>query len=491
MASDNNRERRQGSTGSTSNRDRNRNTSGRAGSQSRSGSSQSRNSQGRSGSTQNRSSQSRNGSTQNRNVQNRSSSPARPASRNGGHTAPSGKPRQNADARSRRSYDEDYSGRTRIVREEPGQKKHKNLPWVIALVLELVIVLVLLAAFVYTWANSRLDRIETVDLNETKTNEDIKEETVQKMTGTQTFVLYGLDTRDLELDKSASRSDCMIICVINNDTKKVKLVSVYRDTLLDMRDDTHGLQKAAHAYAYGGVQQSINMLNANLDLNIQDFVTVNFTALEKAIDALGGLDIEVKESELKKLNDSIREQMYYDPSLNSSLIDQTGIIHMDGVQATAWARVRATDQGDITRTWRQRTVISKMIEKAKQSDLDTLLATIDSVVDYVSTSLSKDEIMALAKNFMVEGYELDVTTGFPFTWNTETLDDLGSILGACDLETNVTMLHKFLYGNDNYEASNTVKDISQRVIDRTGFTNTLDLDTFQIEDDVDSIVDKN
>ena len=484
MASDNNRERRQGSTGSASNRDRNRNSSGRTGGQSKNGGSQNRNSQSRNGSPQNRNSRNRsNGGSGKREASRSGSQPAR-------RTAPSGKPKQNMDARSRRSYNEDYSGKTGIVVEEPKQKKHKNLPWVIALVLELVLVLVLVGAFAYEWADSRLDRINKVDLNETKTNEDMKEETVQKMTGTQTFVLYGLDTRDLDLDKSSSRSDCMIICVINNDTKKVKLVSVYRDTILDMGDDTHGFQKAAHAYAYGCVQQSINMLNTNLDLNIQDFVTVNFTALEKAIDAMGGLDIEVKESELKKLNDSIREQMYYDPSMNSSLIDQTGLIHMDGVQATAWARVRATDQGDITRTWRQRTVISKMIEKAKQSDLDTLLATIDSVVDYVSTSLSKDEIMSLAKNFITEGYELDVTTGFPFTWNTMNHDTLGSILIPCDLETNVKMLHKFLYGNDTYEASDTVKNTSQEIVNMTGFTNTLDIDTFRIEDDPDSIANK-
>ena len=174
MASDNNRERRQGSTGSASNRDRNRNSSGRTGGQSKNGGSQSRNSQSRN-------SQSRNGSPQNRNSRNRSNggSGKQGASRSGSQparrTAPSGKPKQNVDARSRRSYNEDYSGRTGIVVEEPKQKKRKNLPWVIALVLELVLVLVLVGAFAYEWADSRLDRINKVNLNETKTNEDMKE----------------------------------------------------------------------------------------------------------------------------------------------------------------------------------------------------------------------------------------------------------------------------------------------------------------------------
>jgi anionic cell wall polymer biosynthesis LytR-Cps2A-Psr (LCP) family protein len=215
-------------------------------------------------------------------------------------------------------------------------------------------------------------------------------------------------------------------------------------------------------------------------------VAVNFTALTEAIDALGGLDIELKESELNKLNQCIDEQIGVN-GIEAEHVYSTGIVHLNGVQATAYARIRSTDEGDITRTWRQRTVISKMIEAAKSAGVSKLLECIDVVVDDVSSSLTKKEIISLAKNCF--DYNLSTTTGFPFTLTTPTMDGISYVV-ACDLATNATALHNFLFEDDAYVPSTTVSTISQNIVNKSGYVNTLDLTTFTVEDDVDSIVNK-
>lgn len=367
------------------------------------------------------------------------------------------------------------------------KKKNKNLPWLISFVVEIIVIIGIGALFLMEYINSRYENVDYQELDDTVINPDLDSATVEHMTGYTTIALFGIDTRSTEMEEEGSRSDCIIICSINNDTQEVKMVSVYRDTYLELANESQSYEKATHAYAYGGAQGAVNMLNKNLDLNITEYVSVNFTALTEAIDALGGLDIELKSSELNKLNECITEQMYYDPEHQSSYVYETGLVHLDGVQATAYARIRSTDQGDITRTWRQRHVISLMIDAAKAGGLSTVTNCIDVVVDDISTSLSKSEITSLATNCF--NYQLSTTTGFPFTWNTTTLSVAGSIVAPCDLETNVIMLHRFLYDDYDYVPSATVSRISANVAAATGFYNQLDLDTFVIEDDADSIVD--
>jgi LCP family protein required for cell wall assembly len=364
------------------------------------------------------------------------------------------------------------------------KRKKKNKGWKIALVVELLVAIVLAVFLVKSYINSTFDKMDYTELTDTHVNEDLNEESVKKMTGYTNIALFGIDTRDAGMVDNGVRSDSIIICSINNDTQEVKLVSVYRDTYLELCNNSTSYEKAAHAYAYGGAQGAVNMLNKNLDLNITDYVAVNFTALTEAIDALGGLDIELKESELYKLNQCIDEQIGVN-GIQSDHVTTTGVVHLNGVQATAYARIRSTDEGDITRTWRQRTVISKMIEAAKSAGLSKLLDCIDVVVDDVSSSLTKAEIMSLAKNCF--DYQLSTTTGFPFTLAAPTMDGVSYVV-ACDLATNTTALHQFLFEDDAYTPSTTVSTISQNVVNKSGYGNNLDLETFTVEDDVDSIV---
>jgi LCP family protein required for cell wall assembly len=367
------------------------------------------------------------------------------------------------------------------------KKKSKNKPWVIALIAELILICIIVGWYATHLVNKVTEKIVHEELTDVKVNEDLSDETVEKMTkGYKTIALFGVDTRDTEISETGTRSDAIIICSINNDTQEVKLVSVYRDTYLELSNESQSYEKITHAYAYGGASAAVNALNKNLDLNITEYITVNFTALTEAIDALGGLDIELKSSELNKLNQCIEEQMRVN-GIQSTYVYDTGVVHLDGVQSTAYARIRSTDQGDITRAWRQRKVISLMVDKAKSAGLSKLTDCINVVADDISTSLSKSEILDLAKNCF--NYDIASSVGFPFTWATPTLASKGSIVAACDLETNVTVLHRYLYDDYDYEPSQTVKNISARVVSDTGYSNQIDLDTFTVENDEESICD--
>lgn len=365
------------------------------------------------------------------------------------------------------------------------KRKLKNRPWIIAFVIEIVALILICVFMVKNYFDSRYGKVDYLDLDDTHVNDDLDDNTMENMSGYTTIALFGIDTRDSGMVDEGSRSDCIIICSINNDTQEIKMVSLYRDTYLELCNSKASYEKCTHAYAYDGPQGAVDMLNKNLDLNITEFVSVNFTALTEAIDALGGLDIELKSSELSKLNECIDEQMRIN-GIQSDYVYNTGVVHLNGVQATAYARIRSTDQGDITRTWRQRTVISKMIEAAKSQGLSKLLDCVDVVVDDISTSLSQAELTSLITNCF--NYELGTTTGFPFTYKATKINSL-SVIAASDLETNVTMLHRFLYDDYDYTPSATVTNISKNISNASGVVNELDLNTFTVEDDEESICD--
>lgn len=275
--------------------------------------------------------------------------------------------------------------------------------------------------------------------------------------GYTNFAVFGVDSREDEMEKG-TRTDCLIVASLNNETKEVKLVSVYRDSFLDLSDGR--LQKCNAAYSYGGAEQAINMLNMNLDLDIQDFVTVDFTAVSEVVDLLGGIEIEIQEEEVQYLNEFIDETGAV-AGKPANHITAAGLQTLDGVQATTYARIRSTAGSDFTRTERQRRVIEKIAEKAVKSDLMTINKIIDQVFPKIKTSLSMTEILNYAKSFAK--YKIAGTTGFPMEKTTDTIPGKGSIVIPTDLITNVKMLHEFLYGTLDYQPSSKVQSIDSAI----------------------------
>ena len=343
-------------------------------------------------------------------------------------------------------------------------KNGSMIKWVVAFFAELIILGLMVVAYLMFYFDSKIGKINKVEIDEgdLAINEELDTSSQSKY---KTIALFGVDARDVSNLGQGTRSDSIMIASINSETKEVKIVSVYRDTLLEIENDSGITAKVNAAYSYGGPQLAIKTLNANLDLQITDFVTVNFLGLTKAIDDLGGITVHVEENELPVLNLAISEQIAV-TGVYSDGVFTTGDVLLNGTQATAYARIRSTDQGDITRTERQRDVLSKMFAKAKSSDLGTIDAIIDDVFPQIATSLTEDEIKALAK--AVFEYQLGDTVGFPFAYTPVTHDTKGSVIVPGDLNSNVTALHEFLFGEQGYVPTAKVQNISSAIQNETG-----------------------
>lgn len=285
-------------------------------------------------------------------------------------------------------------------------------------------------------------------------------EEVERQTGVVTFALFGLDSRTGQLDRG-TLSDTMIIAVLDRETKEITMSSVYRDTLVQMEDGSYN--KANAAYAFGGPQEAISMLNRNFDLNIEDYVSVNFNALVNVIDALGGVDLDVTEDEVPHLNNYQVETSKVVGQERIPL-EHGGMQTLNGVQAVSFARIRIIG-GDQQRTERQRRLIQAITDKAQTASLSTINKIIDQVFPQISTSLSLGEILDYAKDAFK--YKLGESKGFPYDQFYNTLSGIGSVGVVNDLPADVTGLHQFLYGAETpYTPSSTVVQIGQEMLYR-------------------------
>lgn len=289
-----------------------------------------------------------------------------------------------------------------------------------------------------------------------------------KDTGPYTNIaLFGLDSRNDELEGGV-QSDSIMIASINNETSEVKLISVYRDTLLKQKDGTY--EKANSAYNVGGPEDAISMLNRNFDLDIKNYISVNFSALIKAIDALGGIELEMTEEEA---------DWCYKYAMDTSEIAgvecgdfevKAGKQHVDGVHAVAYARIRYTEGNDFKRTERQREVLEKTAQKAKEADFLTLNQIVDEVFPLISTSFSMQDLLGFAANAL--DYTIVETSGFPYqvTTSENVISHTGSYVVPIGFTDNVTKLHGALFEDSAYQPSETVQQINDDIIYLTGVT---------------------
>ena len=382
---------------------------------------------------------------------------------------------------------------------KPKSKKKKIL-----FAVEIIVLLVFIGGlYVYGQLNTKLDKIQQPVLDESKiqVNQEVQDSIdseTSTLTGYTTYALFGIDHRDKNTALGGENSDTIIIASVNNDTKDVKLASVYRDTLLNMGfSDKETYSKANAAYAYGEAEQAITMLNTNLDLNISDYATVNFNALTTIIDDLGGLDMDMSYAEIVHMNNYCvetaeeTEKDYTPIELPEEPEDIEKIqytYHLNGVQATSYCRIRYTASLDMGRTERQRKVIQMIVDKAKSAGLSTIFKIMDDVFPMVTTSLSKQDILGLIPTLMVTtsmdkteilqmlptliGYSVNDTTGFPSSFKFSNVK--GSVIVPTSLESNVIELHKFLYDDPNYTPSATVLANSQRILEIVGGEASLD-----------------
>lgn len=347
--------------------------------------------------------------------------------------------------------------------QKAGNAKRKQRNKIILIVVELI-VLAILAVVLY--GISKLEKIERPDssaMEQVEKNEDIEQEVLEVMNNYRTIAVFGLDNRS-NGNFDSGNSDVIMVVSINNDTQEVKMCSVYRDTYLDIGGGK--FKKCNAAFSNGGPQAAITMLNKNLDLDISDYVTVDFNAVVEVIDLIGGIELEITDAEAHYMIGYVDELNKLTGN-TSKVPEAGGTYKLDGVQATAYARIRYTSGDDYKRAERQRTVITKMIEKAQSSNLKTINAIIDEVFGDIETSFTNAELISLAAQ--VFNYQLTGSDGFPFAKNTIKLGSKGSVVAPCTLESNVVELHKFLYDNDEYVPSATVKAHSKKIESDTGY----------------------
>lgn len=383
-----------------------------------------------------------------------------------GTKRPSGRryPEDEREMRAARSTSE----RRRLALEEKRRAKKKKRRRRIGILVAEVIILSVLCVFAY--ATVKMDKLDFNFLDEDKLE-------VYKDTGPYTNIaLFGLDAREGESIESGVRSDSMMVASINNETNEVKVVSIFRDTLLKQQDGT--FDKANAAYSYGGPQEAIALLNRNLDLDIKNYMSVDFKALSDVIDALGGMELELTAEEVVHMNNYCVETSEVTGKDYERIEPEVaGTYHLNGVQATSYARIRATAGGDYKRAERQRLVIEKIVEKAQKANLKTLDKIIDVVFPQVSTSFSSKDLIGIAANAL--SYQLGETQGFPYSIaDTDVVDGYeGSYVVPSDFDGDVKKLHEFLFNEKDYQVSDTVKEISHEIdvmsgaIVEDGYTN--------------------
>lgn len=351
-----------------------------------------------------------------------------------------------------------------VKKKKKLNKRQQQKRKLIVIGIEVLCLLLLLAAL-YVWSLwEKIDIDSGFTNSEAGINEDLGEDILEKLEGYTNIALFGLDNRKAGKYEQG-QSDVIMIASINNKTKEVRLLSVYRDTYLSVGNGK--FFKANAAYARGGAKQAVQMLNANLDLNITEYVCVDWAAVTEAIDALGGVEIELTKAEVKQINEYLWE---VDEMLGtkSERLKGEGRKLLTGTQATTYARIRKTAGNDFKRASRQRIVLEAMLNKAKAADFGTLLNICNNVFDDISTSLTLEEIIGLAKH--VKQYSIGTTSGFPFKMTTKQLSASGDTVIPIGLEKNVSELHKYLFNTENYEPSKTVQAISDAIVDKTGVT---------------------
>lgn len=352
--------------------------------------------------------------------------------------------------------------------EENNMKKNKkkiNKGLKIFLII-LLIIIILLAGIVasgYLFVNGKLSKLQQENIDITEVG--IDEEVSKSLKSYRNIALLGIDSRadDYSL---GNRSDCIIIASLNEETNEVKLISVYRDTYVYVTENgTKKLDKITHAYSYGGAQNTLKSLNEALDLNITEYVTVNFDAVIAAVDALGGVNINIDSSELKYINGYI-DATSQSSGVKSSHITTTGTQKLDGVQAVAYSRIRYTAGGDYKRAERMRTVVMAMLEKAKTLSLAQLNSFANTILPRISTNISTGDIWGLVPT--LASIKMGESLGWPYETKGITLDRWYGV--PVTLQENVEKLHHEAFGQEDYEVSDIVKEMSNAIIKKTGYT---------------------
>ncbi|WP_352398429.1 LCP family protein [[Clostridium] aminophilum] len=348
------------------------------------------------------------------------------------------------------------------------RKKKKRRVWLI--VVEVIVVLSLLIGAAAWYLYSRtFGSLQKLEFDESKVvNLDLTEEQVEEMQkGYFNMVAFGVDSRSeggkLNVGKGTN-SDVNMIVSANLETGEIRIVSLFRDTYLNI-SDKNSYNKFNAAYAMGGPEQAVKALNKNLDLNITQYATFNWSTVAQVINILGGVDVDLSEAEFSWINAFITETVK-ETKMGTTQLTHAGHVHLDGIQAVAYARIRYSDT-DYARTERQRLIVQKCFEKAKKASWSQLNNIMVTVFPQLATNIEASDIIPLMRS--INKFTIAGTQGFPAARGEKNIGTMDCVIPQT-LEYNVQDLHKFLFGKDDYQVSKKVASISEHIAEATGLT---------------------
>ena len=309
----------------------------------------------------------------------------------------------------------------------------------IFLIVILTILIVIFGVGIGFYIN-KMSKLDYIDISEDDI--EISAGIDEKLSKYRNIVLFGIDSEQ----GYTGRSDNIMIFSLNEETNEVKMVSIYRDTYVKV--DGYGYTKINHAYAYGGAELAMNTINKNLDLNIKEFVTINFEVVKDVVDAVGGVSIKVTAAEATQI----------------SGISGAGTYTLNGEQALAYGRIRKIDT-DYQRTERMRTVINAVFNKVKNMSLTKLNKLVDKILPEVKTNITTADITEILTR--LPSIKIGDSTGWPYETTGKTIDGIYYGIPKT-LENSVEELHKELFDEEDYEATETVKNISTTIVNKTG-----------------------
>ncbi len=354
--------------------------------------------------------------------------------------------------------------RTSNYRKAARRKKHMIIALEIA-----VIILMLLGGGLWYIYHRTFGSLQQIEFNEEQVkNVNLSQEQIDDMKGYMTVACFGVDSRSehgtMNVGKGTN-SDVNMIANINLETGEIRLVSVFRDSYLNI-NDKNSYNKINAAYAQGGPEQAVKALNKNLGLNITQYATFNWKAVADAINILGGVDVELSDAEFSWINAFITETVK-ETGIGSYQLTHAGNVHLDGIQAVAYGRIRYSDT-DYARTERQRIILQKAFEKAKNADWATLNCLLQTITPQLATNIDVGDLIPLARR--ITKFHIGETAGFPAARGEQDVGKIGDCVIPQTLEYNVKELHKFLFDEADYQVPANVKEYSNHIAQVTGLT---------------------
>ena len=332
--------------------------------------------------------------------------------------------------------------------------KKKKWPKVLAVVL---ILLIAGAGGAYAYArhfmNKKLNQVHRVKVDKNKLS-------IVDVKGYVNIALLGVDSRGMnKKNLKDSNTDCIIIVSMNTKTKKVNLISVYRDTYLRI-NGTSTYEKVNSAFPTTGINGCLNTLNQAMDLDIDSYVLFNFKMVSDLVNQVGGITVNVHQNEIYQLNKYTRQTARNVGQKKYRLVKKAGRQKLEGVQAVSYGRIRKGVGDDFKRTSRMRLVIKLVLDKLKHSSLSELSDIMDVCLRQCQTNLSNNDMIGLAQR--LSGLEIQKSVGWPYNVTTGFLGQVSYVFPV-NLEANTKRLHREMFGQKNYQVSTRVKTQSDAI----------------------------